>query len=99
MRRTAAAAALLAIALSACQRQDPNNIAIDEGNNANSQVETLPPDETVTNEVSLSENAETAIPPEAASATFPAQYHGRWGNGARRLHVDARRQQGPDHHR
>jgi len=79
MRRTAAAAALLAIALSACQRQDPNNIAIDEGNNANSQVETLPPDETVTNEVSVSENAETAIPPEAVSAAFPAQYHGRWG--------------------
>ncbi len=45
MRRTAAAAALLVIALSACQRQDPNNIAIDEGNNANADVETFPPDE------------------------------------------------------
>jgi hypothetical protein len=79
MRRTAAAAALLALALSACQRQDPNNIAIDEGNNANAQVETLPPDETVTNENSDSANAEAAIPPEAVSTTIPAQYHGRWG--------------------
>ena len=29
---------------------DPNNIAIDEGNSANAEIETLPPDETVTND-------------------------------------------------
>ncbi|MFL6770849.1 MAG: hypothetical protein ACJ8E4_03925 [Sphingomicrobium sp.] len=79
MRRTSAATALLALALVACQRQDPNNIAIDEGNNANAQIETLPPDETVTNEDIVSQNAETAIPPDTVSATIPAQYHGRWG--------------------
>jgi len=44
MKRTIAAA-MLALALAACQQNDPNNIAIDEGNSANGSIETLPPDE------------------------------------------------------
>ena len=39
------AAAMLALALAACQQNDPNNIAIDEGNSVNGEIETLPPDE------------------------------------------------------
>ena len=37
--------ALLALALAACQQNDANNIAIDEANGGNGDVEILPPDE------------------------------------------------------
>ena len=44
-------AALLAFALVACQQQSDDNIAIDETNTANADIETLPPDESApTNE-------------------------------------------------
>lgn len=79
MKQNLAATALLALALTACQQNDPNNIAIDDGNASNAEVETLPPDETVTNEVSASGNAAVPAPPDANSAAIPAQYHGRWG--------------------
>jgi hypothetical protein len=81
MKRIAIASALLAIALTSCQREDPNNIAIDEGNNAAAVIETLPPDETATNEdeANVTDNEALPTPPDAAGATIPAQYHGRWG--------------------
>ena len=78
MNRRNITAALLALALTACQQQDPNNIAIDEGNSLNAEIETLPPDEG--NEETAAANASNATEePEAASTTIPAQYHGRWG--------------------
>ena len=72
--------ALLAIALASCQQEDPNNIAIDEGNNA-AEIETLPQDETAANEedTAPSDNEALPTPPDSASAAIPAQYHGRWG--------------------
>ena len=39
MKQNIATTALLALALSACQQNDPNNIAIDEGNSLNAQIE------------------------------------------------------------
>ena len=77
-------AALLAFALAACQQQADDNIAIDETNTTNTAVETLPPDETVTNESSLNEaddaGSEQPSPPGTPAATMiPGQYRGRWG--------------------
>ena len=78
------AAAMMALALVACQQNDPNNIAIDEGNSLNADIETLPPDEG--NEETAAANAEgmpvppNPVPPEQTmGAVIPAQYHGRWG--------------------
>lgn len=72
------ATALLALALFACQQNDPNNIAIDEGNNFNAAIETLPPDEG--NEETAAANATNMpVPPNPVKADIPAQYHGRWG--------------------
>ena len=72
------ATALLALALFACQQNDPNNIAIDEGNSLNADIETLPPDEG--NEETAAANASNvAEPADQAAAAIPAQYHGRWG--------------------
>ena len=70
------ATALLALALVACQQNDPNNIAIDEGNVSNGEVETLPPDEG--NEETARANAINTVEP-ATAAVIPATYHGRWG--------------------
>jgi hypothetical protein len=82
MKQSVATVALLA-ALAACQQNDPNNIAIDEGNSARADIETLPPDETATNEQNLGneagENSAMPVPPDAASASIPDQYQGRWG--------------------
>ena len=77
-------AALLAFALAACQQQADDNIAIDETNTTNTAVETLPPDETVTNESSLNEaddaGSEQPSPPGTPEASMiPGQYRGRWG--------------------
>ena len=82
------ATALVALALTACQQNDPNNIAIDEGNSLNADIETLPPDETVTNlpaEVGGLNEADDAgselpSPPGTPEASMiPDQYRGRWG--------------------
>jgi hypothetical protein len=70
--------ALLALALAACQQANDDNIAIDESNTANAEIETLPPDETVTNvenEVG-NNNAEAQLP---TTLLIPAAFHGRWG--------------------
>ena len=76
MKRIATSAAALALALAACQQNDPNNITIDEGNSANAQIETLPPDETVTDEGNL--GGDNADAPDA-NAAIPAKFQGRWG--------------------
>ena len=70
--------ALLALALAACQQPNDANIAIDESNSANAEIETLPPDETVTNvENEVGNNsAEAQLP---ATLLIPAAFHGRWG--------------------
>ena len=80
--------ALLAFALAACQQQSDGNIAIDETNTANAEIETLPPDETVApngeSNVSLNEaddaGSEQPSPPGTPeSMMIPSQYRGRWG--------------------
>jgi hypothetical protein len=86
MERTIAAA-VLALALAACQQNDPNNIAIDEGNSLNGDVETLPADESSLNNVAaggLNEaddsGSEQPSPPGTPEASMiPDQYRGRWG--------------------
>ena len=77
-------AALTAIALVACQQEDPNNIAIDEGNTQGADIETLPPDEG--NEETAAANAGSGLneADDAGSEDpnqpfIPAQYRGRWG--------------------
>jgi len=88
MKRTIAAA-MLALALAACQQNDPNNIAIDEGNAANGEIETLPPDEgndetAARNDSGLNEaddaGSEQPSPPGTPEASMiPDQFRGRWG--------------------
>ena len=83
------AAAMLALALVACQQNDPNNIAIDEGNSLNADIETLPPDEgneetAAANSGGLNEaddaGSEQPSPPNTSEASMiPGQYRGRWG--------------------
>ena len=85
MKQITAVAALLALA--ACQQQDPNNIAIDEGNSLNADIETLPADESSMNNLAgrtlnEADDAGSALPsppntPEASM--IPSQYRGRWG--------------------
>jgi hypothetical protein len=79
--------ALLALALAACQQEDPNNIAIEEGNSVNAEVETLPADESSLNNVGDGElneaddaGSEQPSPPGTPEASMiPSQYRGRWG--------------------
>lgn len=75
MKRVIVTAAL-ALALAACQQSDPNNIAIDEANSLNGDVEILPPDEG--NEETAQANATNSVE-EPTAAAIPATYHGRWG--------------------
>ena len=90
MKRTTAAVALLALALLACQRGPDDNIAIDESNSFNAEVETLPPDEgneetaaaNASNQLNEADDAGSELPsppgtPEASM--IPAHYRGRWG--------------------
>lgn len=66
---------LFALALAACQQPNDDNIAIDESNTANADIETLPPDETMTNvENEVGNSAEAPGTP-----AIPAAFHGRWG--------------------
>ncbi len=84
MRRTIAIAVVLALALPACQRGPDDNIAIDESNSLNAEIETLPPDEG--NEQTAAANASGGLneADDAGSEDpnqpfIPAQYRGRWG--------------------
>lgn len=84
MKQMIAAGTLVALALTACQQEDPNNIAIDEGNTQGAEIETLPPDESSMNNMLSSQDSDTnagmPVPPDpVTAATIPAQYHGRWG--------------------
>jgi hypothetical protein len=98
MKQIIATAALLALALAACQQEDPNNIIIDEGNAPGADIETLPPDEG--NEATAEATAAgmpvppDPVPPEQAmGANIPAKYHGRWGmtaNDCQRGRSDAK---------
>jgi hypothetical protein len=49
-------ATALLLALAACQQGNDDNIAIDETNTLNAEIETLPPDETMTNDVGPDNN-------------------------------------------
>jgi len=68
--------ALAALALAACQQSNDANIAIDDTNAANAEIETLPPDETVTNDATNVLNGNSS---EAGPVAIPAAFHGRWG--------------------
>ena len=86
-----APAALIALALAACQQPaNDSNIAIDDGiNAANAEVEALPPSEEASNaddgfDLTSSKDGDTSagipiLPEDAAKATIPSQYRGRWG--------------------
>jgi hypothetical protein len=65
--------------LAACQQNDPNNIAIDEGNGLDAEVETLPPDETSAANGAASADAAPPSPPDQVNGVIPAELHGRWG--------------------
>ena len=82
--------ALLALALAACQQPADDNIAIESNNLAAAEVETLPPSDQAGapaddgfNLTSTRDGDTSAgipiLPEDAAKATFPAQYRGRWG--------------------
>jgi len=76
--------ALIALMIAACQRPNDANIAIDESNTANAQIETLPPDETVTNDASLSNtesDTSAGMPVPPGGLIIPAAFRGRWGMG------------------
>jgi len=82
-------AALIAFALAACQQQSDDNIAIDESNTANVEVETLPPDESTQDAGNAALNeaddagSEQPSPPDTPEASMiPGQYRGRWGMNA-----------------
>jgi hypothetical protein len=89
MERTIATA-LIAMALAACQQNDPNNIAIDERNVSNGEIETLPPDEgndetaaanggSGLNEADDAGSEEPSPPGTPEASMIPGQYRGRWG--------------------
>ena len=73
MKQIFAMAMLLALA--GCQQGNDDNIAIDETNTANAEIETLPPDEG--NDQTAEANA--ANEPRAGALAIPAAFHGRWG--------------------
>ena len=85
MKQIFAAAAI--IALAACQPASDDNIAIDEGNSLNAEIETLPADESSLGNVAgggLNEaddaGSELPSPPNTPEASMiPDQYRGRWG--------------------
>ncbi len=78
---------MLSLALAACQQGSGDNIAIDESNSLNGEVETLPPDESASNNDAggaLNEaddaGSEQPSPPGTPEASMiPSQYRGRWG--------------------
>ena len=73
--------ALLALALAACQQADPNNIAIDEANNAAAmEVETLPPgDSTAAAQGTPGATPTNDSTPANLPTQIPDPFHGRWG--------------------
>lgn len=80
-----AAAALLALALAACQQADDNNIAIDSANDVENGTEALPPSDMsgapieADNGADLPNTVADNAAEPATGAAIPAQYRGRWG--------------------
>ena len=68
-------AAAILFALAGCQQGNDDNIAIDETNTANAVIETLPPDETVTNDVDDANTSDSS----AGALLIPTAFRGRWG--------------------
>ena len=68
-------AAALLLFLAGCQQGNDDNIAIDETNTANAEIETLPPHEG--NDQTAEANATNE--PRAGALAIPAAFHGRWG--------------------
>ena len=64
------------LALAACQQGNDDNFVIDESNTANAEIETLPPDETVSNDADIEGNVANS---SAGALLIPAAFHGRWG--------------------
>jgi len=82
MQQKLATGVLLALSLTACQQGSDDNLAIDETNSLNAEVETLPADESSFNNVEAAKSNGTVPAPvatEGGVAAIPAQYHGRWG--------------------
>lgn len=84
-------AALFAFALVACQQADPNNIAIDEANNAAAMdVDTVPPSENAgdpnivggLNEADDAGSDQPSPPDTPESKLIPSAFRGRWGINA-----------------
>jgi outer membrane lipoprotein-sorting protein len=69
--------AVIALALAACRQSSDDNFAIDDTNMANAEIETLPPDETVTNETANVADGNSVETP--GTLAIPAAFHGRWG--------------------
>src|ERR671912_3002240 len=78
MRLTIATGVLLALAIAGCGQGPDENIAIDESNSLNAEIETLPPDESSLNNVSAADAPPMPAPPGGVTS-IPTQYHGRWG--------------------
>ena len=72
--------AVMALALIACTRADPNNISIDETGNAAAatELETLPPSDEAGAPANQANDA-AGNDSASAAAVIPAQYRGRWG--------------------
>jgi hypothetical protein len=66
-------AASILLALAACRPANDDNIAIDETNTANADIETLPPDE------GNDQTAEANAAQQPAALVIPAAFQGRWG--------------------
>lgn len=83
MRQIFANGAALVLAVSACQQGPNDNIAIDETNSLNAEIETLPADESSLNNVEAGNPAAAeapgSVPDAALSVILPSQYKGRWG--------------------
>lgn len=86
MKQNLATAAVLALALAACQQGTGDNFAIDESNSLNAEIETLPADESSLNNAAGGLNeaddagSELPSPPGTPEASLiPDQYRGRWG--------------------
>src|SRR5215203_3426999 len=79
MKQMLATGLLLALALAGCRQGPDENLAIDESNSLNADVETLPADESSLNNVAAGDAAVPARPPAPGQPAIPAQYYGRWG--------------------
>jgi hypothetical protein len=72
-------AAAIFFALAACQQGNDDNIVIDDTNSANAQIETLPPDETVTNDADDAGSEQPSPPGTPEAGLIPSAFRGRWG--------------------